>query len=94
MSVSRKVILCCVFVLLAEEVFCNQFDNCRYLRGSSQINLENFENNSPRNDELIRTKVLYKLEIPFFSVLDHETNNEIVFGKYFRYFYIKHIKLN
>uniref|UniRef100_T1GDA2 Farnesoic acid O-methyl transferase domain-containing protein n=1 Tax=Megaselia scalaris TaxID=36166 RepID=T1GDA2_MEGSC len=57
-----------------------RLDDCKDSRTFVVLNARNLQNNSPRETELLRTKVHFKLSDPLFSVKDAE--NEIIFGQH------------
>lgn len=56
-----------------------RLDDCKDSRTFVVLNVRNLQYNFPRETELLRTKVHFKLSDPLFSVKDAE--NEIIFGK-------------
>lgn len=66
-------------LLLTYFVVGSRFDDCRVAPAITQFELNKFESNSPRKDEVIRSKVYFKTMSPYISVSG--SDHRLVFGK-------------
>lgn len=77
---SRVVFAYCGALLLTYFAVGARFDDCRVAPGTSQVDLARLENNSPRKDEVIRSKAYFKTASPYISLYD--SNHRVVFGEF------------
>lgn len=81
----RTVLICCLLGFFTDFVVSGVLEGCNVGQtfentNANHYSLSKFKNNSPKPDEVLRTKVYYKWTKPYFSFSSNSA--QIVFGNY------------